>query len=435
MLTSSMSDGSSRATASSVHSAGKVLIKLLPKDRLRDTTTKTIPPADRVNDEPLPFIEVPGHDPQVGASSTTEAIWGVDMDRTLYITLLACSVTLLFIYLLFVVISPFLAAIVWAGAIGITTYPLYEKLLARCHERENAAAALMTAAVSLTMVVPLLGLVFTLSKEAALAYHYLEQMSSGTAGLSLEGLLNHPVVVLWREKLRPLTGPLDLELNEMVLPAIKQAVASILSYSTNLVTNFLGFLFRLGLMVITLFFIYRDGQHFLRRFWQVVPIRATLRATINATVHRVLKAVIFGVILTCMVQGALGGFGFLVAGLPSPLLFGTLMAICAPIPFVGTSLIWLPGAIYLLTQGELLPGILLIAWGGLVVSTIDNIIRPWFISGKAKMPILLIVFGVLGGFLAFGLSGLVLGPVVLSIILVFLDASGEALPPSGQSPQ
>jgi predicted PurR-regulated permease PerM len=89
----------------------------------------------------------------------------------------------------------------------------------------------------------------------------------------------------------------------------------------------------------------------------------------------------------------------------------------------------------LLTQGELLPGILLIAWGGLVVSTIDNIIRPWFISGKAKMPILLIVFGVLGGFLAFGLSGLVLGPVVLSIILVFLDASGEALPPSGQSPQ
>lgn len=82
------------------------------------------------------------------------------MDRTLYITLLECSVTVLFMYLLFLVLSPFLAAIVWAGAIGITIHPLYEKLLARCHERENAAAALMTTAVSLTMVVPLLGLVF-----------------------------------------------------------------------------------------------------------------------------------------------------------------------------------------------------------------------------------------------------------------------------------
>lgn len=355
------------------------------------------------------------------------------MDRTLYITLLACSATLLFMYLLFLVLSPFLAAIVWAGAIGISTYPLYEKLLARCHERENAAAALLTMVVSLTMVVPLLGLVFTLSKEAALTYDYLEKLSSGTTGLSLEGLLNDPSIVLWREKLRPLTGPLDLELDEMILPAIKQALASILGYSTNLVANFLGFLFRLGLMVITLFFIYRDGKHFLRRFWQVISIRETLRTTINATVHRVLNAVIFGVIMTCMVQGALGGLGFLVAGLPSPFLFGTLMAICAPIPFIGTALIWLPGAIYLLIQGELLPGILLIAWGGLVVSTIDNIFRPWFISGKAKMPILLIVFGVLGGFLAFGLSGLVLGPVILAIILVFLDANREAVVSTDQN--
>jgi len=355
------------------------------------------------------------------------------MDRTLYITLVACSATLLFIYLLFLVFSPFLAAIVWAGAIGITTYPLYEKLLARCNQRENVAAALLTTTVSLTMVVPLLGLVITLSKEAALTYDYLEKLSSGTTGLSLEGLLNHPNIVHWREKLRPLTGPLDLELDEMILPAIKQALARILGYSTGLVTNFLGFLFRLGLMVLTLFFIYRDGRHFLRRFWRVIPITETLRTTINATVHRVLNAVILGVILTCMVQGALGGLGFLVAGLPSPFLFGTLMAICAPIPLIGTALIWLPGAIYLLIQGKLLPGILLIAWGGLVVSTIDNIIRPWFISGKAKMPILLIVFGVLGGFLAFGFSGLVLGPVILAIILVFFDANREALVSADQN--
>jgi len=357
------------------------------------------------------------------------------MDRTLYITLLACAVTVLFMYLLFLIFSPFLAAIVWAGAIGITTYPLYEKLLARCHERENLAATLMTTAVALTMVVPLTVLAFILTDEAALAYHFLERRSNDTAGVALEDILNHPFITLLREKLRPLTSLLSMELDEMVLSAAKRAIATILNYSTDIVKNLLGFLFRLGLMTITLFFIYRDGQHFLRRFWLVISIRETLRASINATVHRVLKAVIFGVILTCVAQGALGGLGFLVAGLPSPFLFGTLMAICAPIPFVGTALIWLPGGIYLLTQGETLPGILLIAWGAMVVGAIDNVIRPMFISGQAKLPILLIVFGVLGGFLAFGMAGLVLGPVILAIIMVFFDANRETLSPVDQVSQ
>jgi predicted PurR-regulated permease PerM len=355
------------------------------------------------------------------------------MDRTLYITLLACSATLLFLYLLFLILSPFLAAIVWAGAIGTVTYPLYKKLLAGCHERENVAAALMTTAVILAIVVPLLGVVFTLSREAALAYQYLEHLSSGTSGLTLKSILKHPMASSWWEKLSSLTGFLDLELDEILLTTIKEAISNIFNYSTEIVTNFLGFLFRLSLMVITLFFIYRDGTYFLRRFWQVVSIRETIKSSISETVNRVLGAVMFGVILTCMVQGALGGLGFLVAGLPSPFLFGTLMAISAPIPFIGTALIWLPGAIYLLMHGEMLPGILLIAWGVLVVSAIDNIIRPLFISGKARMPFLLIVFGVLGGFLAFGLAGLVLGPVVLSIILILFEASREALAPADQS--
>jgi predicted PurR-regulated permease PerM len=347
------------------------------------------------------------------------------MDRALFTTLLAYTVTVLFMYLLFAIFSPFLALLVWAGAIGIITYPFYEKLLARCRGREVAAAALMTTAVVLALIIPLLGLIFSLAREAALAYQYLERASSGTSGLALADILNHPWVAAWREKIRPLTASLDLEANEMLLQAIKKGVAFILNYSSSIVKNFLGFLFKVTLMLITLFFIYKDGRRFLQRFWLTVPLREPLRTAINATVIRVLGAVMYGVILTCLAQGALGGLGFWVAGLPSPLLFGTLMAICAPIPFVGTALIWLPGAIYLLIQGQMLPGLLLIAWGALAVSSTDNILRPLFISGKAKLPILVIVFGVLGGILAFGLSGLVAGPVVLAIIMVFFDAARE----------
>ncbi|HCC54272.1 MAG TPA: AI-2E family transporter [Desulfobulbaceae bacterium] len=348
------------------------------------------------------------------------------MDRTLFTTLLAYTVTVLFMYLLFAIFSPFLAMLVWAGTIGIITYPFYEKLLARCHGREVAAATLMTTAVLLALIIPLLGLIFSLTQEAALAYQYLERASNGTSGLALANIMSHPSVAAWRERLRPLTDSLNLELNDMLLQAIKKGIAFILNYSSGIVKNFLGFVFKVVLLLITLFFIYKDGQRFLHRFWLIVPLNETLQTAMSATVIRVLRAVTYGVILTCLAQGALGGLGFWVAGLPSPFLFGTLMAICAPIPFIGTALIWLPGAIYLLMQGQMLHGLLLITWGVLVVSSIDNILRPWFISGKAKLPILLIVFGVLGGILAFGLSGLMAGPVILAIIMVFFDACREA---------
>lgn len=357
------------------------------------------------------------------------------MDRTLFKTLIAYSAALLFVYLLFAILSPFLAMLVWAGAVGVITYPLYERLLARCNGREIIAAVLMTTAVVLALIVPLIGLIFTLSREVALAYQYLELASSGGTGFAPAEILNHPSLAPWLERLRPLIGTFDLDLESMMLPAFKKGLAAMLNYSTGIVKNFFQFLFKLILMLITLFFIYKDGPRALQAFWQVVPIAEKLRNTIIETVSRVLGAVMFGVIMTCVVQGALGGLGFWAAGLPSPFLFGTLMALCAPIPFVGTALIWLPGAVYLLMQGQTMPGILLIVWGSLAVGGIDNILRPLFISGKAKLPILVIVFGVLGGFLAFGFSGVVTGPVILALLLVFLDTCREETAPADGSPQ
>jgi predicted PurR-regulated permease PerM len=343
------------------------------------------------------------------------------MDRTLFITLTVFSAALLFVYLLFTILSPFMAVLVWAGAVGVITYPLYERLLARCNGREITAAALMTTAVVLALIVPLIGLIFTLSREVALAYQYLEQTTAGAAVFAPAKILNHPSLAPLMERLRPLIGTFDLELDSMMLPAFKKGLAAMLNYSTGIVKNFFQFLFKLILMLITLFFIYKDGPRAMEAFWQVVPIAEKLRNTIIETVSRVLGAVMFGVIMTCMVQGALGGLGFWVAGLPSPLLFGTLMALFAPIPFVGTALIWLPGAVYLLMQGQTMHGILLIVWGALAVGSIDNILRPLFISGRARLPILVIVFGVLGGFLSFGFSGVVTGPVILALLLVFFD--------------
>jgi len=344
------------------------------------------------------------------------------MDRTLFTTLLTYTFALLLIYLLFLILSPFLTTLVWAGAIGVITYPLYEKLLNRFKGMETAVSGLMTVAVVLAVVLPLIGLIFSLSREAGQAYQYLERASTGTSGVVLTDILRHPAVTPWLERVRPLVSSLDLELDAMLLPAVKKALSYMLGYSAGILKDFFGFLVKLVLMLITLFFIYRDGVRFLRRFWAVVAIGDGLRTTIVDTVARVLGAVMYGIILTCLVQGTLGGLGFWVAGLPSPILFGALMAICAMIPLIGTALIWLPGALYLLMQGRTLHGLLLIAWGVLLVSGIDNVIRPLFISGKSRLPILVIALGVLGGLLAFGITGIVVGPVILALFLVLFEA-------------
>jgi len=275
------------------------------------------------------------------------------------------------------------------------------------------------------VITPLVGLIFTLSRDAALAYQFLENTSTAGFTLDLGNLFQHPTLAPWLERIRPLTSSLNLELDEMLLPTVKKGIAAVLNYSTGIVKNFFGFLFKLVLMVISLFFFYKDGAKFLERFWRVVAIRTEIKVTIIETVKRVLGAVMYGIVLTCLVQGTLGGLGFWVAGLPSPLLFGALMAICALIPIIVTALIWLPGALYLLMNGQTMHGLLLIAWGVVVVSSIDNIIRPLFISGIARLHILVIVLGVLGGILAFGITGVVAGPVILAIVLDFFEESRQ----------
>lgn len=353
------------------------------------------------------------------------------MDRTLITTLLAYTLALVMCYLLYIILAPFLAAMIWAVAIGLISFPLYGKLRSYCRNNDTAAAFIMTTLVVLSLIVPLVGLIFSLARETALAYQYLENTARPLSGLPMHNLLNHPLLVPWLKKIYPLTGSIELDPASAFLPTIKKAVASLLNYSTGIVKNFFGFFFKMALMLITLFFIYRDGHIAAHRLWLVLGISETLRDTIMTTVMRVLGAVMYGIILTCLVQGLLGGLGFWVAGLPSPFLFGTLMAICAPIPLIGTAMVWLPGSLYLLFQGKTISGLLLIIWSLLIVSGIDNIIRPLFISGKAKLPILVVVFGVLGGLLAFGLTGVLIGPVIIALFLIFFDVYREktAVPP------
>ena len=176
------------------------------------------------------------------------------------------------------------------------------------------------------------------------------------------------------------------------------------------------------IIIMTSFFLLRDGHLIVNYLMDITPLPPEEKKAFLSQAKEVLQAVLYGVILTASLQGFLGGIGWWYVGLPSPVFFGALMMILAMIPFVGTPVVWGIGGIYLLLSGQMVAGITLLLWGVLVVSMIDNFVRPVFISGGTKVHTLITFIGVLGGLAAWGFIGLFLGPVVISLFMFLLES-------------
>ncbi len=186
---------------------------------------------------------------------------------------------------------------------------------------------------------------------------------------------------------------------------------------------------KLGFAMLTLFFLYRDGESVLDQVRQV--LRRFLGDRLDAyltAVGGMTKAVVYGLVLTALAQGVLAGLGYWVAGVQAPVLLAAFTALIALIPF-GTPFVWGSIGVWLLLTGKTLAGVGLLLWGGLVVSWVDNLIRPMVISTATRIPFLLVMFGVLGGLAAFGFVGLFLGPVILAVLMaVWREWLGEQAP-------
>jgi predicted PurR-regulated permease PerM len=343
------------------------------------------------------------------------------MDRRVFFALMSFSLLVAFLYLVFVIVAPFLDVLGWGAVIGIATYPLYRRLRKVLPGGDTVAAAVMTPLVILTLVVPVVVFIMLLGIELTRVYELVEKMASGTGPDIFFELNKNPYARQVMERLQPFLDMFNLELETTLLPDLKKIATFLLGYSTAVLKNIFLIVIKLVLLVITIFFLYRDGEMFLQRFLAVLPLDEAEADALLSTVNRVISAVLYGIFLTCLVQGTLGGIGFWFSGLPSPILFGALMAVSSLVPVVGTALIWLPGALWLMLQGAVFKGVVLLLWGMFVVSMIDNLIRPFFISGKARLSLFVIAVGVLGGLFAFGPLGLVAGPIALALFLSVFD--------------
>lgn len=313
----------------------------------------------------------------------------------------------------YAVLHLFIVPVAWAIIIAYATWPVYRQLRARMRRRPTLSALLMTLLLSTAFILPALWMGMLLRTEVGVA------IATVTTHLK-EGSLALPDFVRslpWlgdtlQASIDELAGDPDAfktQLTEWVRQGSDQLVALIGDVGRNAA--------KLGFALITVFFLYRDGNRVLTQ------VEAVLHRFLGARVDAYLaavgvmtKAVVWGLIATALGQGIVAGLGYWWAGLPAPVLLGAVTAIVAMIPF-GTPFAWGSLGIWLLMSGDTASGIGLLLWGTLVVSWVDNLIRPLVISNATRIPFLLVMFGVLGGLAAFGLIGLFLGPVVLAVLM------------------
>lgn len=328
------------------------------------------------------------------------------IQRLLAITLLA-----ILIILCLKVVYFFISPALWGAILAYVTFPLYQFFRHKVKFSRNFSALIMTASISLIIGIPLMIGVFFLQQEAISFYGMLiRRIQAGYVDLP-EYIKNLPVIgqqikdILWEMNKNP----------EATMEAFRAWIQSHLYYGKIAFDVALQGLAKLGMALMTLFFFYRDGENLMRQIRQA--LRNIIGNRIDGYIDSVgatTQAVVYGIGLTALVQAILAGIGYAFAGTPNPILLTIITFIIALIPF-GTPFAWGGVALWLLSQGQATEGIGLALWGILVISWVDNLIRPIVISGATQIPFIIIFIGVLGGLTAFGFIGLFIGPVVLAI--------------------
>lgn len=330
---------------------------------------------------------------------------------TLHRLLLAVLVCIL-LYLGYNILAVFLTPMAWAGVLAYVTWPAYKRILVRLGQRHNLAAALMTLSLALLIIIPLLLAVIVLNVEAANVYRIIEQK-----------IIHQNLVLPEFAKKWPFANELQKILDNLMThpEAFKEQLQAwfqkAFGAAAQVASGISKNLAKLSMALFILFFFYRDGQKIMQQIQQglAVLIGDKVHGYIGA-IGDTTRAVVYGIVLTAVAQGFLAGIGYAFVGMESPIFLACITTLVAMIPF-GTPFAWGSVAVWLLSQGYTVDALILAAWGTLVISWVDNIIRPLVISSATEIPFLAVMFGVLGGLAAFGMIGLFVGPVILAVLI------------------
>ena len=324
------------------------------------------------------------------------------------------AITAIALYVCWLIVRPFVAVLAWATVLVIVFYPVHKQLAQRI-KRPSLCALLSTTLVILIVVLPLVLLTAAVTDELTGVVRnmptYMEHLRDPSSGVPGR-------VYYW---IQQRMGVDAAGLQDFLGEQLKNYGSAIVGRSVGIMGNLVSAIVKTFFVIITMYYMFRDGEKIVGALPEVLPLSVEQSEEFIARINQVIGASVYGVVSIAFLQGVLGGLAFWILGVPSPLLWGVVMAILCMIPLAGSFFVWGPAAIYLMLTGHLTKGIILVIWGALVISTVDNILRPKLMQNQTKLHELLVLFAVLGGISMFGLLGIVLGPVILAITLGLLD--------------
>jgi predicted PurR-regulated permease PerM len=339
----------------------------------------------------------------------------------------------LVLYLLARILRPFFGPILWALLLAFLLFPVNRWLRGKLRGRRGAASLLLTFAVTLGIVIPSTLLMLVFVRQATELLGRVSELAGRYQIERPQDLLKIPAlgrIIEWIDEKTPLSAA---ELQQWFVNAARKVLEFAISGGRQFLVGALGAVIGLLLMLFILYFFFRDGDEMAARLVRLVPLEGSRKTRLIAQLSGVMRAVVFGSLATALIQGALLGVAFEIAGLPSPVVFGFLTALAALLPVAGTALVWAPAAVVLYAQGR--PGwaLFMLLWGALLVGSVDNFLRPRLISGRAQISTLPVFFGVMGGLAAFGAIGLFVGPLIIALALALVGFAEESSEPPAKS--
>lgn len=369
------------------------------------------------------------HHDDIEAEAGTATIPGVS--RTLLRMLLLGVGVLLLLYLCWRIVMPFLPALCWAFALALIGDPIYEWLIRRRLPRDLAALCIIIL-TAIVVIGPALALAGALAKEASEVVNRLAS-EAGAKNLreAVEGNSLLGPVFRW------LDSKYDLLTEAMQLARSAAGWAS--STVSSVLTGSIWFLSQAATTMFVLFYFLRDGETILNKLRSVVPLPAGETDLLFTRIAQMIRVSLGGKLVVAGIQGTLGGLMFGWLGLPAPIFWGCVMAVLSVFPVIGAFIVWVPAAIAYALQGDWRHAALLTGWGVLIVNPVDNLLGPVLVGSTLRMHTLLTFFSVIGGLAAFGVSGVVLGPVTVAVVaglVELFERSRSAVPATeDDSPQ
>jgi predicted PurR-regulated permease PerM len=318
------------------------------------------------------------------------------------------------------IIEPFLGPITWAIFLAFLVHPIHVRLTRRLRGRNQVSAFALTMLVLVVFLGPLTGLSAAFAAQVGQLVQFAQATVADQARSNVLDFANVPWIQTGLAWLDDTFGINTAQVRGWTAQGLQQILQWLGSMGGRVFVGAIGTVVGFVMMVFMLFFFIRDGEEMLRTARELIPMPRAYKARLFDHLSAVTRAMVYGTGLTALIQGALVGIAFLIAGLPSPLVFGVIAALTALLPFGGTALVWVPAAIVLAAQGRWGWAIFMVIWGALLVSLVDNFVRPWLVSGRADVGTLTVFIGVLGGLAAFGAIGLFLGPVILALIIALI---------------